>query len=893
MFANALYHIQVKCWAKYTIHDAHKANAIIDTWKQKRILADGECCPPLSEEALKKHDLETSCELRQFRCPNCYVFWWKTVPKYKPVSTCFRCQLCLNPLGYLQQFGTGRFTCQCNNVFFGKCQGSDSRVCTECGRSVDKPYIHPHFKMDDCYRLPNAHEQQIHSTTARAATASLGHYYVPATFVSDVHNSSNYTSGDLPHPRCRVRLRDFWPLAHFPVLNSHSPLVRNPIANPIPSQATGVFPSDRPASTSLEASSIAMEGQNASLSPPDNPPTCGNFMGLDNEIIPTINANSSAVFQPQALSTSSRQVTNSPGDCSPFQQQSMVTSSVDGKCVLDSASGMILASNGLSDDTSVDYNPPLTSSISSLAIDFPNSEGNISNSLLDNAQPSSEGLSKVVPLPSHTDTNPNISSQDQTSPKNDVKGNPDVSTAISLPTTNTIIGPVSMSISSDQLCMTPNYIPPLTTAIPSSATNPPALCEHTQETSSLHASTQPALTDALANLNHSESSSKSTFANHMPEGILTEHETSSGCKFPTDQDSTLVIDTLPHASDDSSTIGSLDSSLPQANNELPTPPRVVSAPFLDSCVAVATPVSPPLTDIEIIANQISPLSVTTCATVTQPLTGVNSSPTSGSLSSVDVLINPLQTGVDEPPVGTLVSPPKTDLNSSPSLSAHVDPLALEQQTNFDSTLKRSSSQVVTDTVVITAPHPPIDSTPIQNSSPADDTLAHASYPGTCDTLIDPPKTETVINTSQSNLQVSLNTATTTTVSLPQTKTNPTPQSQHPVLNISVNVNTTINTASAPMASAEHNVPTGRASQGASRKTKIYRDPRNLKYKQVSTLHHCTGSTESTIVPQLDDRLSHSKFKPHHHAYRRQMPTFDFDCQQDNSTTEEESEEEDQ
>lgn len=61
------------------------------------------------------------------------------------------------------------------------------------------------------------------------------------------------------------------------------------------------------------------------------------------------------------------------------------------------------------------------------------------------------------------------------------------------------------------------------------------------------------------------------------------------------------------------------------------------------------------------------------------------------------------------------------------------------------------------------------------------------------------------------------------------------------------------------------------------KTRFFRDPRDLKYKQVSTRHNCSGLTESTIVPQLGDWSQISKFKQYHHAYRRsQMPTYDFD-----------------
>ena len=216
-----LMHMQVKCWAKYTIPDSKKANDEISVHKQRQIvLGDGQYCPPLSEQALQRHDLVTSCELRQFRCPECYHPWWKTVPKYKPVSRCYECRLCLNPLSRVQQFGTGRFTCKCGNVFYSKCQGSDSRPCRDCGRIVRRPYIHPNFRVEGIrswqYQSSDKPQQQYPSMNERT-TASYAGYYHYNPFQHHGYYYAGPQNGmwdhpyDLPQPRRRrnTTLGDF------------------------------------------------------------------------------------------------------------------------------------------------------------------------------------------------------------------------------------------------------------------------------------------------------------------------------------------------------------------------------------------------------------------------------------------------------------------------------------------------------------------------------------------------------------------------------------------------------------------------------------------------------------------------------------------------------------
>ena len=142
--------MQANCQRKYPdiigISGPQKVKEPISEEKQKLVQKEGDSCPPLSEEALKKHDLLTSCELRQFRCPKCRSPFWRTVLNHKPVAPCKKCKLCLCPLERSEEFGIGRFICDCGNVFYGRCQATDVRQCKDCLKNVKNPYIHPRFR---------------------------------------------------------------------------------------------------------------------------------------------------------------------------------------------------------------------------------------------------------------------------------------------------------------------------------------------------------------------------------------------------------------------------------------------------------------------------------------------------------------------------------------------------------------------------------------------------------------------------------------------------------------------------------------------------------------------------------------------------------------------------
>lgn len=128
-----------------------KANKPIDVETQRSIqsgIKPGGRYQLLTEEALREHDLRTSCELRQFRCLKCHRPFWNTVLIHKPVASCPQCKIWLCPLKRADEFGIGRFVCStptCDNVFFGRCRATDSRQCKFCFIEVKNPYIHPTF----------------------------------------------------------------------------------------------------------------------------------------------------------------------------------------------------------------------------------------------------------------------------------------------------------------------------------------------------------------------------------------------------------------------------------------------------------------------------------------------------------------------------------------------------------------------------------------------------------------------------------------------------------------------------------------------------------------------------------------------------------------------------
>ena len=101
----------------------------------------------LTEAALNKHNLLTGAsELREFACGSCDHFWWRVVPRTKPVSRCRKCNERYDALPRDKEFGIGRYLCtECGHSFNKKCTATDTFFCYNCKSEVRTPYIHPKF----------------------------------------------------------------------------------------------------------------------------------------------------------------------------------------------------------------------------------------------------------------------------------------------------------------------------------------------------------------------------------------------------------------------------------------------------------------------------------------------------------------------------------------------------------------------------------------------------------------------------------------------------------------------------------------------------------------------------------------------------------------------------
>ncbi len=133
---------------------SEKARKAMKPDDQQRLQRDTPKENLLTIENLEKHDRKHTtgpCELRQFGCPTCKKYWWRTVLKSKPVSRC-RTGKCgstrYDALPRNKEFGIGRFVCPsegCGKVFYGYCEATERLKCWRCG-ALAKPHIHPKWK---------------------------------------------------------------------------------------------------------------------------------------------------------------------------------------------------------------------------------------------------------------------------------------------------------------------------------------------------------------------------------------------------------------------------------------------------------------------------------------------------------------------------------------------------------------------------------------------------------------------------------------------------------------------------------------------------------------------------------------------------------------------------
>ena len=178
-----------------TVQLSQEAVEILSENDQEKLLHEGSPFL-LTQEALRKFDLLTGAlVLREFACRDCDYFWWKTVPRTKPVSTCPRCKVKYDALPREKEFGTGRYKCtNCDRFFFKRCEATSERPCFKCWSPVRAPYIHPKFII----RRPIS-EQSDEEHYVRVINASTVHDSTGST------TSTFITQRDIPIFRTRQR----------------------------------------------------------------------------------------------------------------------------------------------------------------------------------------------------------------------------------------------------------------------------------------------------------------------------------------------------------------------------------------------------------------------------------------------------------------------------------------------------------------------------------------------------------------------------------------------------------------------------------------------------------------------------------------------------------------
>lgn len=176
---------------------SQEAVKILSENDQEKLLHEGNRFL-LTEDALRKFDLMTGAlVLREFACRPCDYFWWRTVPRTKPVSTCPVCKVKYDALPREKEFGTGRYKCtNCDRFFFDRCEATSERPCFKCRSTVRVPYIHPKFIIRA--RRPVA-LQSDEENYVRVINASTEHDSTGST------TSTFITQRDIPVFRTRRR----------------------------------------------------------------------------------------------------------------------------------------------------------------------------------------------------------------------------------------------------------------------------------------------------------------------------------------------------------------------------------------------------------------------------------------------------------------------------------------------------------------------------------------------------------------------------------------------------------------------------------------------------------------------------------------------------------------
>ena len=169
---------------------SQQALTVMSEKDQGKLLAEGNRFL-LTEGALRKFDILTGAlQLREFACEPCDRFWWKTVPRTKPVSKCPKCQIKYDALPREKEFGIGRYKCTvCKNWFYARCEATTLKPCFNCHSLVGAPYIHPKFIRRRPHHLftvtqltfESAQKKVINASTVHDSTGST-----ESTFISQI-----------------------------------------------------------------------------------------------------------------------------------------------------------------------------------------------------------------------------------------------------------------------------------------------------------------------------------------------------------------------------------------------------------------------------------------------------------------------------------------------------------------------------------------------------------------------------------------------------------------------------------------------------------------------------------------------------------------------------------
>lgn len=145
---------------------------------------------PLTEGNLAAFDRKQR-EVRQFGCGPCKYTWWKLVDRIKPVSRCTRCRIRYDPVPVDQQFGYGRFVCECGHTWTNMSSSNTlQQKCFACGKMVSLQ------KFAEPPSVKRASTSGLKHSCAGCATGACRFRFIPS-IIHDSTGSTNSTSASV------------------------------------------------------------------------------------------------------------------------------------------------------------------------------------------------------------------------------------------------------------------------------------------------------------------------------------------------------------------------------------------------------------------------------------------------------------------------------------------------------------------------------------------------------------------------------------------------------------------------------------------------------------------------------------------------------------------------